>query len=198
MKLTYNLKFQNGSTEQISVPTTWNDLTLDQVIKLSELADTDKRLRIKIIGICTGLEVEKLESITGTENLNLLNGIEASLQFINEKPVFKDFILPKEIELNKKKVKIPVDLKQEAYGQKVAIEELLRMAPVSEDGKIDLVNLMPEALSIYLYPLYCGESFKDERVEDFIPLMKTLNIKDAYPVASFFLIKRGIFFKMKN
>lgn len=194
MKLNYNLTI-NETQKNIQVPTSWSDLTLGQVLELFELNYMDKKIRIKVLTILTGLSLDEINQLSGTANINKLNAIESSITFINNEPNFKEFILTKTILLKGKELKIPIDLTKETFGQKVAAEELIRLSPKNKSGDIDILTLMPEILSIYLYPIFSNETFKDERVEYFIPLMKEISIKDAYPIASFFLIKRGIFYK---
>ena len=196
MKLNYTLVYNNNIEKIISVPTSWSDLTLGQVLQLFELDFTVKKIRMKVLCILTGLSLADISELAGEQNINKLNAIESTINFINETPNFKEFILPKSIILKGKEILIPLDLTKETYGQKVAAEELIRLSWVNQNGDIDILPLMPEILAIYLYPLFANETFKDERVDTFIPLMKELSIKDAYPIASFFLIKRGIFYKM--
>lgn len=190
MKITLNLKYHDNSIHKVEVPTSWSDLSLKQVIELNDLTTLN---RIKIISILTGIHLDILSELNGKQNLETLNQIETLFQFINEAPNFNEFKLPKKITLKGKEIIIPQDLTKETYGQKVAIEELIR------NSKTEVIlPLIPEVLSIYLYPIFSEEKFKDERVDDFIEIMKEIQISEAYPIATFFLIRRGLFYKLSE
>ncbi|RKD19004.1 hypothetical protein BCY91_14095 [Pelobium manganitolerans] len=166
--------------KEISIPTNWGDLTLGQMLTISELKE-QKNYKIKLLSIITGFTDDEL---SGATDLEQWKEIELLLSFLTETPDLKAYPLPNKIKIDNEEYKIPIDLKVETFGQKVALEELAKNL---DPDNVNFISLMPEALAIYFYPRITGERFNDERVEDFVEIMRTIPVKQAFPVASFFL-----------
>ncbi|RCH53936.1 hypothetical protein DJ568_15465 [Mucilaginibacter hurinus] len=186
MKLPISFKFKKGkkiAERSAELPTSWADITLGQAIALSQFDGNRKGAKMELLSIITGLPVNEVKALSEWEHF------EDCLAFITEPADLSGFAIPDKVTIDGRAYKVPVNLKIETYGQKIALEELLRNAEPGPDGDVNIVPMMAEALAIYFYPIITGEPFRDERVEDFVQLMHQLPVKYAYPVAGFFLMK---------
>lgn len=188
--LTFTFKKKEETySKSVSIPTNWGDCTLGQCIDISQADVSEKGFKVKLLSILTGLSTEEILS---SSDVDYWNSISTLIEFIAEEPDMKSFEFPRFIKIGETKCNIPKDLTLETYGQKIALEELIRTAAEGADGKLNVLELMPTALSIYFYPIIAGQKFNDERVDEFTDLMKSIPVKYAFPVAGFFLSKFGI------
>ncbi|WP_129714657.1 hypothetical protein [Pedobacter sp. SYP-B3415] len=180
--------------KDLKVPTAWGDLTLGQLIDISKLDPNAKNRKAEVYSIITGLTQKEILSAT---DLDYWQQVESMLSFLQVEADFKVYPVPTSVEFrlpgddtgtfDRFAARVPADLRLETFGQKVALEELVRHVDPSDAGDINLLPIMPEALAIYFYPIITGEPFDDEKVETVIDLMKTLPAKHAMPIAGFFL-----------
>ncbi len=165
-------------------PSNWGDLTLGQLMQVQKIDPKKKKSKLKLFSIITGLTEAELDAST---DLEYWKQVENILAFMYEAPDFKIFPVPNKVLIQEQEYKVPVDLKLETFGQKIALEELYRSHQTDEGADVNLIDLMPEALAIYFYPMLTGEKFDDEQVDQYTELMKEIPVKHALPVAGFFL-----------
>lgn len=189
MRIPIQFKFKKGKKTQSSfanLPTQWGDLTLGQAVQIIDFDFNMPNAKLKLYSIITGLSKDELNALGEWERF------EECMSFLYTTPELSGFSIPDHVDIEGVRCKVPKKLEIESYGQKVAVEELLRNAVVAADGKeLNIVGLMPEALAIYFYPIVTGEKFNDERVEEHIQSMMQIPVKYAYPIAAFFLTKYG-------
>lgn len=173
---------QNGeiiNEQYIDIPAIWEDLTLQQFLRIIE---TKKMDAIEMMSIVTGFSREYCCNIPD----HAINHIINNLYFLTQPaPDFSKWKKPKEIFINDKWCIVPTDLKKETWGQKVmAQQEVNAMI----EGKMNTYAPIPYLLAVYLYPLATEDkSYTEDKIRAFIPNIMRMKITDALPIGTFFL-----------
>lgn len=165
----------NKETIIATVPESWAEVTLQQVLRLETEWTGEAKDMIGLLAAFTGQNYSILENAKG----DLWEPLFAVLSFVFDAPTWKKLKLPKLIQLGEKKVKPPKNLSLEAFGQKV-----MAMQSITKEGTE--LSKIPEILSIYLQPSYDGK-FVSERIEDIKPMVLNMKAFEAMPYGIFFL-----------
>jgi hypothetical protein len=173
---------QNGEVineQEIEIPAMWEDLTLEQFIRIIE---TKKMDAIEMMSIVTGFSREYCYNIPE----QAIEGVISKLYFFTQSPPdFSKWKMPNEVYINDTWCKVPTDLKKESWGQKVmAQQEINSMI----EGKMNTYAPIPYLLSVYLYSTATGDKeYTEEKIRAFIPTIMRMKITDALPIGTFFL-----------
>ncbi len=169
---------------KVSLPSGWDGVTVDQFLKLKEaalkpdilvqlsiLSNTDKQLWFD-----SDIETIYFETILD------------SIAWAVTTPDIDNFIMPPVYQLGEKIIVIPKDLTLKTLGQKITFEQMiLSKAVMVYDKPACDINVICEAVAIYLQPLYTGEKFDPEKLDEVVSLVRHTLFCDVYAIASFFL-----------
>lgn len=164
------------NSEPLLIPTSWEDVTFDQYLKLGKNKDgiTGE------ISIFTGLEVEKLKK----SNIDGLNKLIQALSFLKKQPDFNGYatkiggyLLP----LNSEGV---FDVQFESLGQFEDLRSVMIAAKSTEDTLVSFAS----ACAIYLQKIRDDEYDSDKA--------KAM-IKEVYEMPAVDVIEAGSFFFLK-
>lgn len=186
----------NGKT--VNFPASWSEVTVDQFFKIRSIDPAKEQAQVicEVLEILTGIPASTWYDMDAKEADT--NVILSLIEFIKEPIEWQGLEVPKEVTLGGKVCKVPKDLHLKTYGQAVLFESKI-LPVVLEKG--DFTDVLRTALAIYLQPVYTGEKFDGERLEETEALVGALPIYTAFPVANFFfrkflrsLIKKGILY----
>lgn len=93
-------------------------------------------------------------------------------------------LVPDVVNVGGKEVAKPKGIGFGTYGQKLDLDYITNKA--NKEGKDD-VDIFADILSIYLYPGYSGQEYETEKAESFKEKVLDMQIKEGWPLASFFL-----------
>lgn len=161
-----------------SVPQSYNELTLRQLIALNKW---DKKDIVAMISILCNVDYDVLFN---SRCADIDQQIFPLLSWANQTHDFKHLILPKQITIGEKKYDVPNDISVKTLGQKISLQ--LYLARAYEEG-LSNVECIPFALAIYFQPEVTGEKFDEDKAKQLIPIMEQCKMMEAYPVGDFFL-----------
>lgn len=165
------------SGTEFFIPSSWEEITLGQFF---DLRDKSKDA-LDTISIITNTQRDFWEDSTDMDVLDVL--ISGPLSFIKTPPIGLDqFIRPDKIEIDRKLYSLPKGVGMGTLGQKFAFETLVK------EKQTD-VDCIPMALAIYFQPLIDNAKFSSDRCLELMPVILSIKIKEAFPVASFFFMK---------
>lgn len=93
-------------------------------------------------------------------------------------------MVPDFVNVGGKEVPRPKGIGFGTYGQKLDLDYLTNKA--IKDGRDD-VDIFADILSVYLYPGYSGQEYTTEGAEEFKDKVLDMQLKEGWPLASFFL-----------
>lgn len=184
-KAKYRKSMFKTETYEFEVPEGYHDLSLGQYI---EVLKWDGENLIDLVGILTSLPEEVIhntdENQVGDSVSKYLNWITVPPTFIDKKaPDYIELEVPDKMAIQGKEYPIPQDIRLETFGQKISLQIHLKMA---EKNELNIIEIIPMTLAIYLYPVVTGKLYDEDRARELIPLIKEVNLLDAYAVSSFF------------
>ena len=165
--------------KEILIPTAWEDVTLNEFIKLSELDidsfDSNIEYYIKMLGIFGNDNLDDiLEFVKLTDITNIVN----QMAFMNTPP---KNLNKKEVTIKGEVFKLIENMNELTVGEYVSIETLI------EQGKLNSITSIPAILSVILKPI--GEKFDSNLVNARMELFKDeLSIEDVLGMSVFFSI----------
>jgi hypothetical protein len=177
----------------ITVPTTWKDVTLRQHQKLSEVPglgfnDLDKQLRI--LEILTGVSEDHYYKLVLSELKKLIRMTD----FVNHTPV--DVGRVYKLKIKGRRFKINYDPKQLIAGEYVDISELTKTEEMIGKNLHKIISIYLKPVNVFGYPLRkCYEKnsngeliqtlksrkWTEERIQD------SLTMDIVFPMSGFFL-----------
>lgn len=175
---------------EVTIPTSWNDITIEMYIKLKPVLETEQEPVTKIINTLCILTDKKREDV---ENITL-----PDYKLLLKKMSFLNTELPKEIK--KKRIKLnnqwyewKWDAKNMLFGEYISIMEIMQKA--SENDAILFDNLH-KILTVIFRPIdkKYGLLWKSKKMNGKViretadNILKNMSIADAYPIAVFFAI----------
>jgi hypothetical protein len=170
--------------DNITLPSGWNELTVLHLQKVSALPENEKTNFCKLLEIFTGIPYKTWFDAELSE-LNVAQ-LTSALAWA-QSPIDMNILpMPDSIFIGAKKIDIPKNLAVKTLGQKQRFEQVA--LPALESNK-SLVGSMAELLAIYMQPLYTGEKFNTDTIDDVIRLCEQCKAVEAFPVVSFFLKK---------
>lgn len=163
------------------VPEKWEEVSVKQFADLDRFRAELNPARV--MSIFTGIDYGWILNADPKEiEVKLLS----CMHFLGSDVDVAKFVRPDYILIAGRRFDVPKAIRNETYGQKMYIQELVN------DGvkrKLPIYDLIPMALAIYFQPAFDDKPFDDKRAEALKPMMSHLPICDAYPVAGFFLKK---------
>ena len=188
MKVPYKIE---GHT--FDIPNSWADVTVAQFLRLAK-AMPDKT------GGAPATETSIdfmacLEAISGvpraiwenTRQSDIETVLLPNLKWMQVPLNLNDCKKPEKVVVAGKEVTVPTDLASETFGQKISIEEMLLKVKEAPNQNLAIVNNIPMATAVYLYPLATGLPYSDKEARDFCRHTEQLPIMQAYPLTAFFL-----------
>lgn len=151
---------------KINVPSSWEEVTIEEFIKVSQLIyNDDLSYYIDIINVFNeGITIEEMEKWSEESIMT----IASHLSFLNEE---MDTHVQKEIKIANKTFKI-IDLNNITIGEYISIQTLI------DDKNLTQFSAIPSILSIILRPE--GEEFDIKVINDRIELFnKELSVVEA-------------------
>jgi hypothetical protein len=161
------------------LPESHGELTLGQFLALRELPSANIFQTLQIL---TGIDPE----IWKHANKDIDQALGPALEWMKEPFDFSQFVLPSTIQIGEKKYNVPDSLGIKTFGQKILFETKVNEA--REKG-LSEADIMDYALAVYFQPEVTGSKFDDAKIEETIKLIHTCRMSEAWPVASFFLLK---------
>jgi len=173
---------------EVTIPTSWNDITIEMYIKLKPVLETEQEPVTKIINTLCILTDKKREDV---ENITI-----PDYKLLLKKMSFLSTELPKEIK--RKKIKLngqwyewKWDAQNMLFGEYISVMEIMQKA--SENNAILFDNLH-KILTVIFRPIEkkYGLFWKSKKIDgDMIRetsenILKHMSIADAYPIAVFF------------
>ena len=173
---------------KVTIPTSWNDITIEMYIKLKPVLETEQEPITRVINllcILTGKKREEIQDITLPDYKMLLD----KMSFLNTE-------LPKD--LRKKRIKLngqwyewKLDAKNMLFGEYISVMEIMQKA---SDNEAVLFNNLHKILTVIFRPVEkkYGMIWKSSKVdgekirETSENILKHMSIADAYPIAVFF------------
>lgn len=137
------IPFKINKKETILIPSSWNDLSVEKVLKISKIKDEEE-----IIEILTGFDIKNA--------LQLLPYFE----FINEKLDFDNIEISDFVLLKDKLEEIP-EIRSCSWAQKIILKNTINEAQKSENFNSYLTKIV----SIYLQPILDEKEFDLKRVD---------------------------------
>ena len=186
-KATYRKSmFHRRRTINFDVPQGYEEITIGQYL---DILKWDGESLLDIVGILTGLDDEIIQNTdvdqVAYDVVKYLNWVTVPPQFMDPEAEFHyEIPVPDTIVIGHQRYPVPKDIRLETFGQKVSLQVHLKMA---EKDKLSLAEIIPMALAIYLYPVVSGKIYDEDRAREMIPLIKQVNLLDAYVVSGFFL-----------
>ena len=173
---------------KITIPTSWNDITLEMYIKLKPVLETEQEPVTKVINILcilTGLKREEIKNITLPDYKNLLK----KMSFLNSE-------LPKElkdkrIKLNGQWYEWKIDAQNMLFGEYISVMEIMQKANKNDDV---LFKNLHKILTVIFRPIekrygvfWRSMEMNGDRIRETADnILKHMSIADAYPIAVFF------------
>ena len=168
---------------ELSIPTSWGDVTLKEFISLNKLNfdsyDSPIEYYAEILQVFGN---ENVEAVIQYFKITDINSLAQDLSFMQEQPVKSDVT---EVEIDKVKYKLIQNMNLLTVGEYISIETLI------ESKKLSTVEAMSAILSVILRPE--DEEFDAEKIEDRIKLFENnLNIEDVLGMSVFFFEWRKV------
>lgn len=173
---------------KVTIPTSWNDITIEMYIKLKPVLETEQEPITRVINllcILTGKKREEIQDITLPDYKMLLD----KMSFLNTE-------LPKD--LRKKRIKLngqwyewKLDAKNMLFGEYISVMEIMQKA---SDNEAVLFNNLHKILTVIFRPvekkygmLWKSIQVDGEKIRETSEnILKHMSIADAYPIAVFF------------
>ncbi len=172
---------------ELTIPTSWADITLGQYIELRPILETEMdevKKVINILCVLTGKKREDIRELTIPDFHKLVK----KMSFLNDP-------LPKELKKRRflvggKWYEFKIDAKKMLFGEYISVMEIMQKAGNSEDA---LFNNLHQILTVICRPVYKTMfGYKDVKVDGEL-IRETSNnfynnmpITIAYPIAVFF------------
>ena len=173
---------------KVTIPTSWDDITIEMYIKLKPVLETEQEPITRVINllcILTGKKREEIKEITLPDYKMLLK----KMSFLNTE-------LPKE--LGKKRIKLngqwyewKLDAKNMIFGEYISVMEIMQKA---SNNDAVLFNNLHKILTVIFRPIekryglfWRSMQVDGEKIRETSEnILKHMSIADAYPIAVFF------------
>jgi hypothetical protein len=169
------LKTPTGEKLKVTYPDSWDEITLDQFMKIEKLGIADP---LTLFSILAGVELDFASGLD--QELEPL--VWDSVYFLfGESPDWKEAKCPKMFIIDGKPYAIP-KIEKQTLGQSVMVTQLVNNSET-------LFEVIPEMLAIYFQPLVTGGKFDREKIDIVRQSILKSTAVDCMGVANFFLRK---------
>lgn len=160
------------------LPQDYGELTLSQFFAIRKNPNGDI---LDLLSILSGLPKEVWEQ---ARDFNIDAKIAPYLIWMQEPFNPESFILKETLKINDYIIPRPEDIRTQAFGQKIALEK--EYYKINKEGGNE-IDLIPYALALYFQPIYYGNKYDSDQVNQLLPLIMNCKIQEAYPIGAFFL-----------
>lgn len=153
--------------KQFNCPERWEDITLEQLLKINAGVDNV----IEAISICTGLSQEELAR---SYDLVLMEELERTLMFLKDATGLRLELEPKEIVLNGVKVSPFSDIGKLPTAQYQDLKILIAEFHEQEGEEVDVIkrlSLYPKIVAIYLQPYIDNKEYDCEKADEYAKIL---------------------------
>ena len=172
---TITIKNVKGEKEKYNIPTSWNELTLAQFIRIE---GADKSNILLLFSIITGLDITIAEN-SKDEKLEAV--IWDSVSFLVNAPDWEKLEAPMLYEISGEMYRVPKDFKQLMIGQKILIGQAVKNIE-------DLIEKMPRVLAVLFLPLTNGGNFDSNKLDDLAGKITNSLGVEGYTIAKLFFL----------
>jgi len=170
-------------------PTSWNEVTVDQFFRLR---DWDQKDFIKMLSILSGASYETIFKCKDEDiDVKLLPLMDWLKKPLTEKDVERFKVMT----FDGKQYKIPRDIGQGSFGQKLSLQN--RLIEIMEKTG-NTINCLPFAVAVYMQPIVTGKEFSTEAADAFVDEVMKTSISEAWSCGNFFLKKLNVLQNAKN
>ena len=171
----------DGKKRTINAPSSWNELTLRQFIRIETEFMEDRENFILLFHILTGLDIAFIEDSKDKEVEKQLYKI---CSFIGESIELDKVTHGDALMINDVPVKVPKDLGDISLGQKIMISQAIK-------GIDDIVIKMPIVLANIMQPSRDGK-YDRHKVKEMEETMNECNGLECYSLAKGFFLSSKI------
>jgi len=163
---------------EISIPSSYGELTYSQFDRLLKLPDSDDFL--SIVSVLSGRPKEEWDACP---DINADISLYESLKYLEE-PFAPIFIKPDKIRIKGTLYDLPGGIAVNTLGQKLALQRCITKA--EKDG-VKEVELYPYIVALYMQPIVTGSPYNEDKVEALVSDIKDCQLQELFPIAGFFL-----------
>lgn len=174
---------------KFNLPTSYDELTFRQFFAMREVKDDDN---IGFLAAISGLEREAWEQCS---DIDIATKIYVFLEWMKE-PFQVEQFTPDKIKINGKYYDRPKGLGASVYGQIEHIKSEYKK--LDREGKNDYEGF-PMLLAIIMQPVVTGQKYNyDLAYKTILPLIMDCQLREAWPLASFFLTNFSNYVKRRK
>jgi len=168
-----------GQEKEVGVPTSFKNLSYDKFLKLKR-----KQLdNIGLLSLILDLSKEEVVNISDKSSDTIDSVFDTLLFIIDYKPLNKGSV-PNKIKIKSNFYNVPSKLELCTWWQRVELKELLKKC----ETDLNILELIPRVIAIYLYPIVTGETFDINKIDPLEQdIRETCNTYEAYKVGFFLL-----------
>lgn len=171
----------DGKKKTINAPSSWNELTLRQFIRIETEFMEDRENFILLFHILTGLDIAFIE---GSKDKEVEKQLYKICSFIGEEIELDKVTHGDALMINDIPVKVPKDLSDISLGQKIMISQAIK-------GIDDIVTKMPIVLANIMQPSRDGK-YDRHKVKEMEEVMNECNGLECYSLAKGFFLSSKI------
>jgi len=164
---------------KIQAKSSWDEVTFSEFLQIEKAS---KELdSITIFSILTGIDFSVIANSKDKELPKVLSEVTKS---IYDNPVWENIAVPKDLLLNGTPYKVPTDLENITFGQRVLISQLYR-------DNDNIHEAMPRAVAIIMIPSIFGQYDTDtqNKVKEVTTWVENSSAVPTYGAAQFFFQK---------
>jgi hypothetical protein len=169
----FNIYDKDKKKIKLSAPTSWDELTLEQLIQIETMKKNDV---LKLFCILTGLDMSIAEN---SKDKNLEAAVWQIVNFIANPPDWDSLAIPPIFQIGKEFAKTPLKYSSLTVGQNILISQTILNVE-------DLVTKIPEVLAIIFQPIIDKGEFDSKRLEEIKEEVKKSNGLGAFAIGRFF------------
>ncbi len=184
-KIMIEIKYidDKGNKAKRTVPNSWDELSLAQVIKISAISSDNV---IELFSIITGIPAAVPENSTDKK---LEENIWKVVAFIGDPPKWKDLKAPSKLVLGVDAHLVPKRFSKLMIGQKIMIAQCVRKVE-------DMIEQMPKILAVIFQPIIDKDinegRFNSDRIDEIAGQMLGVNGISGYAISSSFFLRSKI------
>lgn len=187
----YDLKNNGTSVLKFSIPQSWEECTLGQLIKIQSFKDEQAFPFTKQLEIMTGIpETDWLNCTIVSLDTLLLPNLEWMKEPLSEAHL-SSLPVPDSVTIGETKYPVPKNIDLKTFGQKITFQtEMAKYAVKDNDGNVTgfELNFFPVAIAIYLIEVDPPKiPFVDAKAFEFAAECEKIPLSESYPLACFFL-----------